>query len=193
MTPTPAQFDGGDWALDPTRSALDVRACRLGSTWVECRFRGVTGRLRLDRLEPPLGSCEGEIDVTTFEPAAPRLNSELRIADVLDLERYPAIPFRARIAGHPESEGLVAQVTVSINGRLCAMTLSLEVSASRWWRRAAAAPAGAQPVALELRASGGITREQLRGPVSSDTIPWADRRGRVEITLLAHAVPCSAP
>jgi polyisoprenoid-binding protein YceI len=84
------------WTFSPSRTEAGFSACRMGVTWVDGRFKDVHGKLYLDPERPLASTCFGEIDVTKLYAGEPRLNTRLRVADVLgDVDRK--ITFAAQL------------------------------------------------------------------------------------------------
>jgi polyisoprenoid-binding protein YceI len=174
------------WTFEPASSVLSVRAQRFGAGWVECRFTRVTGRLQILQREPPLAVCEGEIDATHFEPGAPRLNSELRIPDFLDVERNPLIPFQARITSLGQSTPLVADAMVRIRGARRRFDLAAAWSIATTGSGLGEGDA-ARPRSIELQATARVERRALLGATDTEA-PQDGPCGMVEIEFHADAI-----
>jgi polyisoprenoid-binding protein YceI len=104
------------WTFDPSRTEAGFHARRMGTTWVDGRFKDVHGHFYFDVDEPLNSSCVGEIDVAKLHPGEPYLNTQLRTDDFLGVEDHPRITFAARLADRTSDIDFTAEVLLTLRG-----------------------------------------------------------------------------
>jgi len=104
------------WTFDPRRTEASFCTSRMGRTWAKGRFKDVHGKFYLDIDSPRTSSCFGEIDVTKLDAGEPFLNTQLRIADFLDVKDHRRITFAARLAGGTIDTDFTAEVLLTLRG-----------------------------------------------------------------------------
>jgi polyisoprenoid-binding protein YceI len=81
------------WLIDPKHTRVEFATTYLMVTTVKGHFTSVSGTLRLDEADPARSSVVVEIDAASLDTGEGRRDSNLRSADFLDVERYPALTF----------------------------------------------------------------------------------------------------
>ncbi len=86
------------WTIEPGHTEAAFRARHMMVTWVRGLFKDIHGRLVFDPADPLAATFEGEIDARKIWTGQPQRDEHLRSADFFDVERYPTILFRGRMA-----------------------------------------------------------------------------------------------
>lgn len=178
------------WTFDPELTVVAFAAQRMGIPWVNGVFKDVRGKLYLDWDDPLATTCVGEIDAASLLPGHPRLNTELRIADFLDVENHPKVGFAGWLTEHADDDdGYSAEAQISIRGQ--AGRVRLSVAYLGQWR----SPfwVGDEQLGtltrVGLRASALLVRDDLGTTLQNPTDE--ERRvieNAIEVTLNINAV-----
>jgi polyisoprenoid-binding protein YceI len=86
------------WFFEPGHTAAEFSARHMMVTYVRGHFKNVHGSLVFDEKDPGAGSVEVTIDARGLWTGEPDRDAHLRSADFLDVERFPEIRFRGRVA-----------------------------------------------------------------------------------------------
>ena len=171
------------WTFSPSRTEAGFSACRMGVTWVDGRFKDVHGKLYLDPERPLASTCFGEIDVTKLYAGEPRLNTRLRVADVLgDGDRK--ITFAAQLVDRTGDTHFKTDAYLTLRGttRLVTMHVSyLGQWKAPFWidgeEKGTVTRVGLKATgAITLRDFGFLSPDELRGERNVTT-------SAIEITL----------
>ncbi len=81
------------WQLDTAHTVVSFTAKHMMITKVRGIFKGVTGTVAFDEVDPANSRVEVTIPAATIETGMEPRDNHLRSADFLDAESYPAITF----------------------------------------------------------------------------------------------------
>jgi polyisoprenoid-binding protein YceI len=173
------------WTFDPELTIVAFSAQRMGIPWVNGVFKGVRGKLHLNWDTPLATTCRGEIDARRLLPGHPRLNTELRTADFLDVENHPRLGFAGRLVEQSGADEYEADAQIAIRG--VTRQVRMNVTYLGQWR----SPfwVGDERIGaltrVGLRAGALIMRDDLGTPLESES---RDDRNAIEITLNINAI-----
>jgi polyisoprenoid-binding protein YceI len=89
------QAPTGRYANDPGHTQILFSIFHAGTTNYYGRFDRATGTLNYDSPEPDKSSVSIQIDMTTIDVPSATLNTELKSANVFDVEKFPTATFRS--------------------------------------------------------------------------------------------------
>jgi polyisoprenoid-binding protein YceI len=116
----------GDYEIDPAHSRLGFVARHAMVTKVRGSLPGVSGRIRLDAVDPSRSSAEVTVDVASVTTGQDQRDAHLRGADFFDVENHPQLTFRStsaeqvkddlyRLTGDLTVKGVTRPVTVEFD------------------------------------------------------------------------------
>ncbi|MDI3386171.1 YceI family protein [Streptomyces sp. B-S-A8] len=115
----------GDYAIDPSHSALGFTARHAMVTNVKGAFLDFEGSLRLDGSNPAASTASLDIKMDSVDTGAADRDGHLKSADFFDAEQFPAMTFRStsaealggddyRITGDLTIKGVTKPVTIDL-------------------------------------------------------------------------------
>src|SRR5215510_943784 len=124
------------WFLEPGHTAAEFCVRHMMVTYVRGHFKNIRGTIDFDERNPSAASVEAIIDTRGLWTGEPDRDAHLRSADFLDVERYPEIRFRGRVARQVSphdydvaGELLLRGVTGPVKLRVC----YLGQWSTPWW------------------------------------------------------------
>lgn len=93
--PALALAQAASWNLDPAHTQTTFGVKHLVISTVRGEFKKTTGVVKLDEQDPTRSTVEATIDATTINTREDRRDADLRSANFLDVEKFPAITFRS--------------------------------------------------------------------------------------------------
>ena len=127
--PVQTATERATYTIDPAHSAVEFAVKHMMISTVKGRFGDVKGTIVLDPAHPARSSAEAEIATASIDTGAAQRDAHLRSADFFDVERFPAIAFRARrVEGGWRSEGDRFVVVGDLTIRDVTREISLDVT-----------------------------------------------------------------
>ena len=96
MTTTAHPTSVTTWTIDPTHSLVEFSTKHMMITTVKGRFTDVKGTITTDAQDPAAGRAEVEIAAASLTTGTDQRDEHLRSADFFDVEKFPALTFRAK-------------------------------------------------------------------------------------------------
>jgi polyisoprenoid-binding protein YceI len=84
------------YQIDPAHSGVHFSVRHLMLSNVRGTFSGVKGTVIYDSADPSATQVDATIDAATISTGDPKRDGHLKSADFLDVEKYPAITFKAK-------------------------------------------------------------------------------------------------
>ena len=124
------------WVFEPGHTAAEFCARHMMVTYVRGHFKNVHGSLVFDENDVASGSVEATIDARGLWTGESDRDAHLRSADFLDVERYPEIRFRGRVAQRLGALDWKVKGDLTIRGKTVPATLDVHYLgrwATPWW------------------------------------------------------------
>ena len=141
-------FAGGDWQVNPQRTAIGFAVDAVGFPRTEGRFRRFEGRISVDFEHPDRSSVVFHVQSQSVDVGSPSFNDYVRSAAFLDSAQHPSIDFVST------SVNKISDHAVRVSGALTLLGVTKPISVDVTVLRAAAG--GRQR--LEFRAETRIDR-----------------------------------
>jgi polyisoprenoid-binding protein YceI len=82
------------YAIDPQHSSVEFSVKHMGVGRVRGRFRGISGALHLDELQPEASWVRATIDAGSIDTGVEERDAHLRSADFLNVALFPQILYQ---------------------------------------------------------------------------------------------------
>jgi polyisoprenoid-binding protein YceI len=173
----------GQYAIDPTHTAVEFVGRHLMITKVRGRFADTSGTITIDD-EPERSHVEVEIKVSSLDSGNADRDTHLRSPDFFDAERYPTITFRStKVEAGPSG-------TWNVTGDLTVRDVTRPVTLEVDFDGANSSPLGDERIAFS--AATDVDREEwgLTWNVALETGGWlVGKTVRIELNVQAVASP----
>jgi polyisoprenoid-binding protein YceI len=127
-----AAAQAGTWTIDPNHSAAQFSVRHLGVSTVRGAFTKVSGSAVFDASDPSKTTLEATIDASSVDTRVEMRDNDLRSPNFLDVQKYPAITFRAKqtkaagpgkleITGDLTIHGVTKEVVLDVDGPTAAI------------------------------------------------------------------------
>ena len=130
MTTAPHAAPSTTWQIDPAHTDVEFSVRHLMISTVKGRFGDIAGSVAIGEHGPGTVALDVSIPVASLDTRVAQRDAHLRSPDFFDVERYPAITFRAtrvegdlgdrfRLAGDLTIRGVSREVAldVTLDGR----------------------------------------------------------------------------
>src|SRR5579862_7664778 len=117
----------GSWQIDPNHSAAQFSVRHLGVSTVRGAFTKVSGTAKYDPADPSKTTLDATIDAKSVDTRVEMRDKDLRSANFLDVEKYPAITFKSKqvkpagagklqMTGDLTIHGVTKEVVLDVDG-----------------------------------------------------------------------------
>jgi polyisoprenoid-binding protein YceI len=124
------------WFFEPGHTAAAFCARHMMVTYVRGDFKDVHGSLDFDPADPLSATLEAVIDARKLHTGEPARDAHLRSADFLDVERFPEIRYRGKVAGRTGALDFIVDGELTIRGVTKPVRLEVHSLGSwetPWW------------------------------------------------------------
>jgi polyisoprenoid-binding protein YceI len=115
------------WKIDPAHSAAQFSVRHLGISTVRGAFTKVSGSAQLDEANPSKSSVQADIEAASVDTRVGQRDDDLRSANFLDVQKYPAITFKSKkvdvagkdklkVTGDLTIHGVTKEVVLDVDG-----------------------------------------------------------------------------
>lgn len=115
------------WQLDPPHSSAQFSVRHLGVSTVRGAFTKVSGSMQYDAATPGKSSIQVTIEAASVDTRVEMRDNDLRSANVLDVQKYPAITFQSKkvesagpgklkVTGDLTIHGVTKEVILDVDG-----------------------------------------------------------------------------
>jgi len=122
-----AAAQAGTWQIDPNHSAAQFSVRHLGVSTVRGAFTKVSGTAKYDPADPSKTTLDATIDANSVDTRVEMRDKDLRSANFLDVEKYPAITFKSKqvkpagagklqMTGDLTIHGVTKEVVLDVDG-----------------------------------------------------------------------------
>src|SRR4051812_48360171 len=84
------------WEIDRAHSSAAFSVRHMMFAKVHGRFKGLSGRLRFDRLDPTRSSVEAIVDAASVDTRDTRRDDFLKSGDFFDVQKHPRLTFKSK-------------------------------------------------------------------------------------------------
>lgn len=95
LTSVPADVQAGQYRFEPGHSKITWSVNHLGFSTYTGQFASVAGTLRIDPKAPTRASLDVTIDTASVGTLNPALDTHLKTADFLNVEKFPTATFKS--------------------------------------------------------------------------------------------------
>jgi polyisoprenoid-binding protein YceI len=114
------------YQIDPAHSGVHFSVRHLMLSNVRGTFSGVKGTVVYDPADPSATQVDATIDAATISTGDPKRDGHLKTADFLDVEKYPAITFKAKRTEKTGDGEFKVTGDLTIRGTTREVTLNVE-------------------------------------------------------------------
>jgi polyisoprenoid-binding protein YceI len=114
------------YQIDPAHSGVHFSVRHLMLSNVRGTFSGVKGTVIYDPADPSATQVDATVDAATISTGDPKRDGHLKTADFLDVEKYPAITFKARRTEKTGDGEFKVTGDLTIRGTAREVTLTVE-------------------------------------------------------------------
>jgi polyisoprenoid-binding protein YceI len=115
------------WQLDPPHSSAQFSVRHLGVSTVRGAFTKVSGSMQYDAAMPGKSSIQVTIEAASVDTRVEMRDNDLRSANFLDVQKYPAITFQSKkvesagpgklkVTGDLTIHGVTKEVILDVDG-----------------------------------------------------------------------------
>lgn len=128
----PAFSQVATWQIDPVHSNAQFAVRHLTISTVRGEFTKVSGQAQIDEQDITKSQIEVSIDASTLNTREPARDKDVKSANFLDVEKYPALTFKSKritragegklkLIGDLTIHGVTKEVTFDVEGLTPAM------------------------------------------------------------------------
>lgn len=125
-TSTPASATTTTWNIDPAHSHAEFKVKHMMISNVKGSFRGLTGRLIEDTVDPNRSKVEATIDISSISTGDEQRDTHLKSADFFDHEQHPVMTFKSTTIEKKGDEEYAVTGDLTLHGVIKPVTFVVE-------------------------------------------------------------------